>query len=469
VRKSFTINLGLRYDAEILPSSQIPNSAVAQTGQLPSSTHNISPRAGFAWSVFDNNKTILHGGIGLFYGRIQNGMIYSALASTGSQLAQFQLISSPSSTSPIYPNIASTATPPSVSNVIAFATGFTSPFTVETDLSIQQQLPWNTVIGIAYLGSFGHQLPTVVDSNIAPATTTKTYTFTGGPLAGDKWTVPVYTARLNPAYNALSTVSSTVSSNYNALSVTIDHRLSRGVQVQASYTYSRALDDGMSQTTSTVGTNYQTDPLSTTPDYGRSVNDLPQRFVGSLIIAPEFKSADGLKSELVNGWELAPVWTVASGATYGFGLTGGTSLPGGSASFNGSGGLNGSGGIGAGSSQFVDYRAYPQYLSSDIFNSGVYPSRNSRRQANIDDVDVRLSRALRFRDRYTLRLGAESFNIIRQASEHRVQRATTFIVNGKYSSSEGSSFSPFGEVSHRHSPRLRSPTEAASCVKAQVS
>ncbi len=406
VTKNLTVNLGLRYDAEVLPAAQIPNGSVAQTGNLPSSDNNFAPRVGFAWSLFNSGKTIVHGGFGLYYGRIQNGMIYSALASTGSPSAQFQINTSPSAANaPVYPNIVSTATPPTVSNVIAFAPGFRSPFAIEADFSVQQQLPWNTVLGVAYLGSFGRQMPTFIDSNIAPATATKTYTFTGGPLAGDQWTVPLYTARINPAYNALSLISSAISSNYNALSVTVDHRLSQGVQIQLSYTYSRALDNGMSQT-ATANTNFQTDPFTQAPDYGRSVNDMPQRFVGSLILAPKFTIANHTASYLANGWELTPVWTLQSGIPYSYGLSGGTSLPGAAATFNGSGG------IGAGISEYVDFRAYPQLGSLDNFGSGIYPSRNSQRQANIDDVDARFSRTFSFLGRYSLLLGAESFNLL---------------------------------------------------------
>ena len=135
--------------------------------------------------MFGTGKTIVHGGGGLYFGRIQNGTIYKALASTGSSQAQFQLNSSPSATSPLYPNIVSTGTPPAVSNITAFAAGFQNPYAIEADFSVQQQLPWQTVVGVAYLGSFGRHLPTFVDSNIAPATTTKTYSFVGGPLAGD--------------------------------------------------------------------------------------------------------------------------------------------------------------------------------------------------------------------------------------------------------------------------------------------
>jgi hypothetical protein len=426
--KTLTINLGLRYDFETTPGAQIPNAAVLQTSQLPDFRKGAAPRVGFALDLFGTGKTILHGGAGLYFGRIQNGTIYKALASTGSSAAQFQLNSSPSATSPVYPNIVSTGTPPAVSNITAFAPGFQNPYATEADFSIQQQLPWQTVIGVAYLGSFGRHLPTFVDSNIAPATTTKTYSFSGGPLAGDLWTVPVYTARLSPAYNALSLVSSSIASSYNALSITVDHRLNQGVAAQFSYTESKALDDNMNQTSS-ADTNDQTDPFTKLPDYGPSVNDMPQRFVGSLIISPKFNITNPVASGAANGWELAPVWTVQSGVPYSFGLSGGTSIAGGASTFNGSGGVGLTGGGGGSTGEYVDFRAYPQLSGADSFTTGVYPSRNSVRQASIDDVDTRLSRTIGIREKYKLMIAVESFNLMNHRN-FTAYNTTAYIISG---------------------------------------
>jgi hypothetical protein len=404
-----TLNLGVRYDYEQLPSAKIPNPSVPQTAVLPSDKNNIAPRFGFAWDAFGTGKTLVHGGFGLYYGRIQNGTIYKALSATGSASAQFQLNSSPTATAPVYPNIVSTANPPAVSNITAFASGFQAPVSDQFNLSVQQDLGHATVLGIAYLGSLGKQLPTFIDENIAPVTTTKTYTFVNGPLSGVHWTVPLYSARINPAYNALTLIASSLTSNYSALSVTLERRLSQGIQFSGSYTWSKALDYGMNQQ-ALSDTNDQTDPFTNKPDYGLSSNDLPQRFVGNLTLMPKFPIANQYVASVANGWTLAPVWTVQSGLAYSYGLTSGTSVPGGAATFNGSGGIAVSSAT-SNSAEYVSLSAYPQYYSQDSFN-GVNPRRNSVRGVTVDDVDARLSRAFSFQEKYKLTLSGESFNIL---------------------------------------------------------
>ncbi|MDE1163350.1 MAG: TonB-dependent receptor [Acidobacteriaceae bacterium] len=403
-----TLNLGVRYDFEQLPNPKIP-SAAAQTAYKPSDKDNFAPRIGFAWDMFGTNKTILHGGYGIYYGRIQNGNIFRMLSATGSSGAQFQVSTSQANAnaaSVSYPNIVSSATAPVASNVAAFAPNFQVPYSTEAELALQQDLGYKTVLGIAYLGSFGRKLPTLVDTNInRNVTTLSSISFTGGPLAGNKWTIPVYTARtLTNAANAVPYVAysqlfSAASSSYNALAVTVEHRMAQGVQLSASYTFSKAMDNFYNQNAIPTETNDPTDPNTLAYDKGRSVNDIPQRFTGNITLQPTFKIENKIVSQAANGWTLAPVWTVQTGVRYSMGLSGGTAVTGASASsFNGAGGLN-----------IVNFRAY-RNLGNNAALPGV--ERDQFKYANIDQIDLRLSRGFTFMEKYKLTLAAETFNIL---------------------------------------------------------
>jgi hypothetical protein len=85
-KSNFTLNLGLRYDAEIntldnkftVPWTTdypvLANSALLQPylnqGNRKNDLNNVSPRLSFSWDVFDDNRTFLRGGFGVIYDRV---------------------------------------------------------------------------------------------------------------------------------------------------------------------------------------------------------------------------------------------------------------------------------------------------------------------------------------------------------------------------------------------------------------
>jgi hypothetical protein len=249
----------LRYEYEQLPSpfNNLINPSVPQTGHMPSDTNNFGPRIGIAWDVFGNGKTSLRAGYGVYYGRVINSTIYSALTSTGAAASQLSFTifptvtgGAPNPSAPPFPEIINPATPPPPSSglgVVYFDSHFQLPQIQQTDLSIQRDVGWNTVVSVSYLGSFGRSLPDFVDTNISQANAgTVTYTVsTGGPITAATYTTALFKGpRPNPNLGATTDIFSGISSNYNAFVAQVNHRMSHHVQFSANYTWSHALDYG---------------------------------------------------------------------------------------------------------------------------------------------------------------------------------------------------------------------------------
>ena len=175
--RRLTLSFGLRYDFELLPSPQFPNPSLAATQSFPSDMNNFGPRFGFAWALTGDGKTSLRGGYGIYYARISNSTISSAITNTGTQLAQRSysfkacyMFATNCLEGPLFPNLTA-ADPYSAAqggNVAVFAPNMRTPQIHQADLILERQLARNTVISASYLLSLGRELPNFIDINLDP-------------------------------------------------------------------------------------------------------------------------------------------------------------------------------------------------------------------------------------------------------------------------------------------------------------
>lgn len=104
-------------------------------------------------------------------------------------------------------------------------------------------------------------------------------------------------------------------SNYNALQVGVNKKVSRGLQVTASYTYSHTLDEG-----SGIGSGFfynGNNPARPGSSYASADFDRPNVFIASYLYdLPTFKNASRLKDTVFNGWGLSGVVTAQNGEPF---------------------------------------------------------------------------------------------------------------------------------------------------------
>ena len=373
VTDKLTLNYGLRYEFTSVPvgeRAQQLNVAASVPGLIsftaPQPTYtNFAPRLGIAYAPDD--KTSVRAGFGIAYDVLfdnlgllsfppqysatndvnQNGnKAYGAPnflaggglpAGTGG-LQQFcQTGTGGNTTVPCVPNLVAQRAATS-----AYLPNQVTPYSENYNITIQRTIGKNYTAEIQYLGTRGVHLPTQVQLNVQPKVTaanqlttaitaqglTPILNTTGGidhyientPATAN--TLAKITAQSNilPQYAANNFTGKITSyqpysgSNYNGLGVNLTRRFSNGLQLNASYTYSRAMDNATAEVFSTVLTPRRPeDSQNLAQDYSRSALDRPNRLtVEALYDLPYFKHSNWLLKNVAGNWQVAPIYTYES-------------------------------------------------------------------------------------------------------------------------------------------------------------
>ncbi len=376
-----TLNLGLRYEYQQLPEPQIPNPLYPPTARFPSDKNNFGPRLGFAYDMTGDGKTSVRGGYGIYFGRIINSTISNAITNTGTDAGQTRVfVSQTASNAPVYPNTLQSASAAGTPSIVVFAENMANPEIHQADLILERQIARNTVISASYLMSLGRKLPTFVDVNLPFPTQTRTFTVVGGDLDGQQFTIPRFSGRIDPRFGSITQISSTIKSEYHALVLQANRRLTNGFQFQTSYTLSRATDTNQVSQTFTT-TNVPANPYDLSSESGYSNFDRRHKFAANAVWSPALSSdRSSLTRALLGGWTLAPAITIFSGLPF---------------TAQADNNLTGSSGGGA----------RVPFITRNIFRA---PSQAT--------VDFRLSRRFHFSESTNLEFLAEAFNLFNKVN-----------------------------------------------------
>jgi carboxypeptidase family protein/TonB-dependent receptor-like protein len=306
VRRNLTLTFGVRYQFDGVPYEEHGNLSnllsdpsttfpVVLSLVGPGTGHqlyqddysNIEPRVGFSWDPWNDGRTAIRGGYGIFHDRIFGNLFGNARGnppfeqdystqpfdtltnffSAGTGVLAVPVLSpttTPSATIPEFDGSVGGLSP------VLFDTHFRNPASQNWNFGIQREVPGNMTLDLGYVGSKGSHIFRAVDGNPPdPNLVNQLVAFCSDPnnsftnffgnvgsctpnqvsglnlyqgfqnnFSPLPFNAVAHNALIQPAFNR-----SVASSLYHALQVKLTRRLSHGFQVQGSYTWAHTIDD----------------------------------------------------------------------------------------------------------------------------------------------------------------------------------------------------------------------------------
>jgi hypothetical protein len=300
--RRLTINLGIRHEFTTNPndvnghSADLRNfsDATVTVGPLFATPKDaFQPRAGLAWDVFGTGKTAVRAGAGIYNEQLTPSVNHYALFGDYPFAEQFSIFN------PTTFVLNPASLPPLGFAPLAFQYNAKLPTRYQWSLDVQQQIAEGTTLSVAYVGSRSVHLETRLDVNpyipeILPN--------------GTKYFPASGLQRRNPAWGDFNGFEWDGMGYYQSLQVNVLRRLSKGLQFQGAYTWSKDIDLVSNTFGGSVTLNGNTgvkDPENLAGERGLSSNDMRHLLSANITYDLPFgASAKGVAKEIVGGWQV---------------------------------------------------------------------------------------------------------------------------------------------------------------------
>ncbi len=338
--------------------------------------NNFAPRVGAAYRLFEN--TVVRGGFGVFYDLGYN-FTGSAFSTGILPFSNTLTLPSVTYTSPLFQQqVPPVSLNPPYSRVFAYEPDFQLPYSLQYNFSVEQGFGANNTISVSYVGAKGERLGRVETLRAS----------TGN-------------------FRRLDLVTNGGYSNYNALQVQYQRRLTRGFQALVSYTFGKSLDNVSEETQNNLQS--PTGKFNPDLDYAPSSFDVRHSFNGAVSYEIPSPFENGLAKKIFGGFGIDAIFRARTATPVNI-VTNSNAL-----------------GLGVRNILRPDYVAgQPLYIEDNTAPGGRRFNRNaffipSGRQGNLGrnalrgfparQFDLSLRRQFNLTERINLQLRADGFNV----------------------------------------------------------
>jgi outer membrane receptor protein involved in Fe transport len=302
VLSNVTLELGLRYDWNMTPTERfnrfvVFDPATRSLVQIGSSgfndvyqqnAANFQPRVGIAWDPFKDGKTSVRAAYAILTDQPVTNVV--------TPLTGNPPLATPLNTTAAGVTFANAAVVAGLAGLApnSVDAGFDNAYVQSWNLNVQREIKPSLAVSAGYYASKGTHLRTSRNIN--------------QPVNGGARPFPNLSAsspiRPGAPLGNITEIEGTGNSSYNAMWLTATKRLSRGLQFNASYTYSKSIDY---TSLNSQGVILQ-DSYNEQANRGLSDFDARHRFVISGLYELPFH-----KNQLVDGWQLSSIVQSQSG------------------------------------------------------------------------------------------------------------------------------------------------------------
>jgi carboxypeptidase family protein/TonB-dependent receptor-like protein len=266
ITPNFTLNYGLRWEAQILPEPVVPpnqtvyasllnNPNFPSDGTLHSPKKEFQPRLGFAWDLSGQGKSVLRAFSGIYYGR-QN-MLSQVGSITDNGVQQFGIACGSAfgcggNPFPVWPNIVNVPPLgglPSFASIRVFSKDYANPRIYTANVQFEQQIAEDWSLYADFTHSKGVHLTRFINLN---------------------------RVGLFPGFGDVFVTSAVGHSNFNGFTVGMRKRFSKRYQLEWNYTVAKDKDDDSNERDPFTDRSF--DPLNLSLDYALSDRDIRHKF-----------------------------------------------------------------------------------------------------------------------------------------------------------------------------------------------
>jgi outer membrane receptor protein involved in Fe transport len=291
------------------------------TAIAPQFHNGYQPRIGFSFDPWNNGKTAVRGGYGVFVESPGVGFLENNEFINPPFVGNTTISGGPFNN----PN-AGSATNNSVQSVGGVSTNWHQPYAQQWDLDLQRQIPYDIVLDVGYYGSKGtHQLSQVDINEPLPGAYVNNRTIENGlgydptadPPVGLQQMTSDSQSLLNlirpyQGYGPIDLYEPIFSSNYNSLQTSLQKRFNGGSLVSVNYTWSKSLTNRPDQAGGNLPVPQNSYNLSA--EYGPSRFDRRNVFNANWVYElPFFSKQQGLTGRVLGGWEFSGIVQLQSG------------------------------------------------------------------------------------------------------------------------------------------------------------